>query len=269
MAEKDPGNRKQSTGVDWVWDEQAQRYVPSDPEVRDLYSRGGWEQMAKGGVNPLSTREGLGEQYPDTWKTIMDRLQSGGDASGLWTDILTKFRGGQDLTDFMRYAAPFMAATLYNSPAYKAIQDFEPPTMESYGVGSAQIQAGAEEAQRQGGRQLASAGLGRSGAMAGLARRAQQDAAQDRSGLYAGLKQQHYQNRQQGAQRALDAQRQIAQLALGLNPGPRTDESEYDYSGLAAGLGTAVGSIGGPIVAAGAGTAAGEAAKRVQKERAA
>lgn len=247
MADGDTG-RKQQTGVDWMWDDQSGRWVPRDPEVRDIYNRGGLR--ATGKVGPGDTGGGLGEQYPDTWGTLMEQFKKGGGPDTLWQNILANYRGGQDLTDFMKFASPFMAASLFQSKPYQALQDFEnlDKTLSQYGSFAGQIEQGAQRGVEAGSQALGRAGLSRSGAIAGLAAGAAQQAGGQRADLKSRLTQQHYMNRANFAQRALDNQRQITQLALGMQPAPRDGGEQFDWGGLAMTAGSAIGSIAFPYL---------------------
>src|SRR5262249_26866103 len=47
------------------------------------------------------------QRYPDTWRTLFEQLQRGTGADNLYTNLIGNFRGGQDMTDFLNWAAPF------------------------------------------------------------------------------------------------------------------------------------------------------------------
>lgn len=263
MPNGDTG-RKQQTGIDWQWDEQSGRWVPSDPEVRDIYNRGGLRPSGK--VGPGDTGEGLGEQYPDTWGQLIKQYkEKGGGIEQFFQDILLNFRGGQDRSDFMKFAGPDIAALLFQSKPYQALQDFEnlDKTLSQYGSFAGQIEQGAQRGVEAGSQALGRAGLSRSGAIAGLAAGAAQQAGGQRADLKSRLTQQHYMNRANFAQRALDNQRQVTQLALGMQPSPRDGGEQFDWGSLASLGGTLVGTlIGGPPGGMIGGGLAGAAANR-------
>lgn len=204
----------------------------------------------------------LSEKYPDTWRTIAEQLQGGRGPANMWTNILGNFRGGQDMTDFLNWAAPFMAGSLFNSDAYKYQADPAnwDQSMQAYGAGAGQIGQAGTQALSQGSNQLARMGLGRSGAMAGLANQTALQAGIGQGNLYTGLYQQGVQNRLNAARSAIDSDRAIASLALGLNPQRAPKQGN---GALAGAIGSALGTVGGALVGSifpGAGTAVGAVA---------
>lgn len=189
----------------------------------------------------------LSEKYPDTWRTIAEQLQGGRGPANLWTNILGNFRGGQDMTDFLNWAAPFMAGSLFNTEGYKyqANPANWDASMQAYGMGAGQIGQAGTQALSQGSNQLARMGLGRSGAMASLASQTALQTGIGQGNLFTGLYQQGVQNRLNAARSAIDADRAIASLALGLTP-QRTPKP--DKSGIAGAIGSALGTLGGSLL---------------------
>jgi hypothetical protein len=189
----------------------------------------------------------LAEKYPDTWRTIAEQLQGGRGPANLWTNILGNFRGGQDMTDFLNWAAPFMAGSIFNTEGYKYQADPAnwDQSMQAYGAGAGQIGQAGTQALSQGSNQLARMGLGRSGAMASLAGQTALQTGVGQGNLYTNLYQQGVQNRLNAARGAIDADRSIASLALGLTP---QRAPKQDHSALAGAIGSAVGTIGGGLI---------------------
>lgn len=187
-----------------------------------------------------------------------------GGPQNLLPSILAQSKAGspEQLNQWMRNMAPFIASSLFRSPGYNFLQDPSnwDQSMQAYGAGAGMLAQGARQAQTQGQNQLARMGLGRSGAQAALANQTTQALAGQQSNLFTNLFQQSIQNKLSGAQRAFDLDQAIIRLALGSLPAPfREDPSQQSGVGglIAQTLGSAAGMGLGALVGGPAGAAAG------------
>ncbi len=221
-----------------------------------------WEQTKSGGQGTVPKRhpEGTSRYYDDSYLQLLNALQSGDNPEGGWQNLLTEFKGSPgDLQRFMEHPA-FRATQSYlmgNTPAAQMLGDFSmEPSMQALAAGQGAIGRGQAQATEQGQRALNQAGMGRNaGLMSAVARSAAQNAGQQSADLRARLEQQRYQNLMNQAQRRMDIDRLMTQLALGYNVQPRQGGGD-DNGELGALIGTVlgagIGSFAGP-----AGTAAG------------
>lgn len=204
--------------------------------------------------------EGMAQFFDDSWLPLLQQLQGGAGPASLFPALLQNFKGDEDdLQRWQRIAAPFMAASLFRSPAYQKLSNFEglDRTMQSFGAGAGQIGAGAQQGIQQGQNQLARAGLGRSGAMAGMAQQGVQQAGAQQGNLWTQLFQQAQQNRINNAATAFDMDNNITRLALGMQPAPRMKQDDGGLWGQIAGsLGSGIGGLIGSLIPGGTGVGA-------------
>ena len=207
---------------------------------------------------------GTANYYDDSWKTILNSLEQYGvspgqpGVGGMYGDIIRNFQGKPgDLVEFLNQSAPFIAASLQGTDAFKRTQGqqfFDP--MQGYGAVSARNNAAANQARVQGMRQLGQSGLGRSAGRATIARMGAAQTGAANASAFTNLYQARQQQMMDQNQRALDAHRMVATMALGMNPQPRAPQEKGNPW---ASVGGAVGGILGTAIAPGAGTAAGAA----------
>jgi hypothetical protein len=200
--------------------------------------------------------QSLAQGSPDSWGTLLQGLQSGGQEGGdALTSLLQNFKGSaNDMQYFLEKAAPFLAGgqsnALLGSDAYKQLNDksqWDLGALSGYGPAAGQIAQGAQRSIKQGAGQLAASGLGRSAARSSMAQMGQAGAATDQSNLWSNVWQQAQRNRMQSAGNALDAHRLIAQMALGQLPTPRVQQDDGGNMGAIAGMAGGVGGLAGGI----------------------
>jgi hypothetical protein len=151
------------------------------------------------------------------------------------------------LVPIMQNFAPFIASSLYGSKGYQFLQDPNnwDQSMQAYGSGAGMLARQSQRSLGQTREQLARMGLGRSGAMAAAGQQSAMGLADQQANLFTQLQQQSVQNRLMGAQRATNAEQEIARLALAMTPQPRVTPQKHDLlgGGIAQGLGTAIGML--------------------------
>lgn len=211
------------------------------------------------GTVPKRFPNGISGYYDDSYGALLDymKAQGGGAITGAYQNLLQNFQGDQDaFRGFLETASPFMAsAALEGSPAFRATQQIGGLSnpMQAYGTAAGQIENRAQAAKSEGLQQLASQGLGRSAGRASLASRISASTGADRAGLFSGLYQRSLDDKRQDVARAFDAQRTVAQLALGQNPMPRQPgpQGADPLLALAGAGGNLLGMLGGAAIAKG------------------
>lgn len=203
----------------------AAKPAPGSPEeIRDYYSD------PKNRVRK-KREHGMTGYYDDSWGTLLDSLTRGDSTGDALTNILRNFKGDPAaLEQFLGLATPFLAGSeansLMNSKGYKYLQDeknWDMGAMGGYGTAAGMIGQQGRAGMKAGANQLAASGLGRSGAQAALAQQGMMGIGNQQAGLWNQVHQQSMQNRMNSASSAFDAQRQIAQMALGQQITARTD----------------------------------------------
>ena len=180
---------------------------------------------------------------------VRTSVGGGGDFQSIINDLLQGYQGdfGQ-LQQALQTFGPNIATSLMRSPAFQFLQNPEnwDSSMGTYGMGAGMIGQAGQRNQAAGAEGLARMGLGRSGAMATLGQRSASDVATQQANLFSQLREQSVQNRLAGAERATNAEQNIARMALSLTPAPRVQPEKGD-NGLGGiigqGLGTAIGML--------------------------
>lgn len=195
----------------------------------------------------------LRDQYPDTWRFTSDLLRGRGGPRDFYHNLLEGFEGGQNLHDFLGYNAPFLVASLQDTPAFKTVTDFEAldRTPQAMAEARGQIAAGEQRGVAEGGRALRSAGLGRSGALAALQQRAAQESAGSYADVYGRLLQAQGINRGMLAGNALSAESGLLQQILGVTRLPPQEGGGPDWTNLALMGGQAIGGLAGSLARGG------------------
>jgi hypothetical protein len=194
--------------------------------------------------------------YDDSWLQILKGLQGGNNTGEMMQNLLQNFSGNpEQMKLIMQQMQPFIAAGMFNDPAYKNIADFEgrtekdrQQTMQAYGTGAGMIGDQGRQATTMGQQKLGRMGLGRGAASAGLASRVAQQTGAQQGGLFSSLYEGH-RNRTEGyAQQSLDATRGLTQMVLtGVSP-ERSEPQKQSLWGPAIGaLGSGVGGLLGGL----------------------
>lgn len=174
---------------------------------------------------------GLPQYAPTTYGKLdqsLQGIQETGGVGAFYRDLLHNFQGRPEtMRDFLQKNPDLVAANLAGSQGYNELMTMAPdPTMNQYGVMSGQVATAAQTGATRAQQTMARSGLGRSAAMANIARQASQQVGSERSAIHMRLTQQAYQNNLALAQQRFDANRQVAQLALGAAPTPRAPEQK-------------------------------------------
>lgn len=172
---------------------------------------------------------GLAHYYDDSWGILQNSLQNGQGIDQTLQNILGGFKGKPgDLEDFLSQARPFLGAAAGNqlrgTDAFKQLNDtskWDLGATASYAPAAATMGKQAAVGLQQSQNNLAASGLGRSAARSALATQAQLGLGAQQGNLWSQTYQKAQQNRMASAQNALDAHRQVAQIAMGLAPTPR------------------------------------------------
>lgn len=189
----------------------------------------------------------------------------GGGQSGtdFLSNLLNNFRGDwNELEKFMELAGPminkleggFQAGKMEGGDAFKYMADqgnWDMGALSSYGREAGQIGASTRTGIRDAQQGMGAAGMGRSSMRNALASTIRQQGVTAQSNAFSAAQQRAQQNRMGSAMNLMDAQRMIAQVALGQQITPRIPGGGDGGGGPSAGAGAAAGAMSG----AAAGTA--------------
>lgn len=202
------------------------------------------------------------------WENLLQRMgtsQGKEGVGGSLESILQAFKDNpKHLKSFMETAAPFLASSLEGTKAFQDVQSGAAGNiMGAYGGAAGQIGTAAQQGLSAAQGSLGRSGLARSGAMASLSQQAIGGAGAQQANLYSNLYQTQLARRADLAQRGLDAHRNVASLALGMNPQVRQPApggagwGQIAGTALGAAAGGSMGGPGGAMVGSGVGGALG------------
>jgi len=190
--------------------------------------------------------------------SLLRMYEQGQGGSSAIQDLLTNFKGTkEELADFLEIAGPLYggleAKQFQGSDAYKFFADksnWDLGAMSGYGAAAGQIGRGTRQSQQQAGQGLAAMGFGRSSARGAVQSALSQQGIGQQANLRSQVQQQAMQNKANMAGQLMDANRLVAQMALGQQLTPRIQSPQGGAEGGA-------GALQGALAGAGAGAAFG------------
>lgn len=215
---------------------------------------------------------GIANYHPEYGAALAGMGDQTEGPGALYSGFLQNYVGTPDQVDIaLRRMAPFTAMSLGNTAAMRHMQNFQnfdyvqpQEVMQGYGAAAGGLASAGGQAVQMGQQNLARAGLGRSAAMGAMAGQVASNVGGQQADLYTRMYQQALQQRMMNTQlqaqfagQSFDMQRQMAQLALGMTPEPRTQQKDSLWGPIAQVGGSALGKFLEMLGGGGAGAGGG------------